>query len=50
MREKTHLGGHRPIDMIETDAGAIEVFEYIETYIREQLDNAGAQGELSSKA
>ena len=48
--ENRHLGGRRPIDMIETDAGAIEVFEYIETYIREQLDNAGAQGELSSKA
>ncbi|WP_374109219.1 NYN domain-containing protein [Rhizobium sp. B21/90] len=31
----THLGGLRPIDMIETDAGAEKVFQYIETYIRE---------------
>lgn len=49
-RESVHLGGRRPIDMIETDAGAVEVFDYIETYIREQLENAGEQGDLSSKA
>jgi 6-hydroxy-3-succinoylpyridine 3-monooxygenase len=47
-RESTHLGGRRPIDLIETDAGAVEVFDYIEAYIRNQLDKAGDQDDLSS--
>ena len=29
------LGGKRPIDLIETDAGAEEVFKYIDDYIRD---------------
>ena len=33
--------------MVETDVGAVEVFDYIETYIREQLGKAGEQRELS---
>jgi 6-hydroxy-3-succinoylpyridine 3-monooxygenase len=48
-KESGHLGGRRPIDMIETDAGAAEVFDYIEAYIREQLDKAGEQGDLFSQ-
>lgn len=32
-----HLGDKRPIDLIETDEGAKQVFEYIQTYIRECL-------------
>lgn len=32
-----HLGDRRPIDLIETDEGAKQVFEYIQTYIRECL-------------
>ncbi|WP_237358674.1 antitoxin Xre/MbcA/ParS toxin-binding domain-containing protein [Rhizobium etli] len=47
-RESAHLGGRRPIDLIETDAGAVEVFDYIEAYIRNQLDKAGDQDDLSS--
>ncbi|WP_246662461.1 antitoxin Xre/MbcA/ParS toxin-binding domain-containing protein [Rhizobium sp. P44RR-XXIV] len=49
-RESAHLGGRRPIDLIETDAGAVEVFDYIEAYIRDQLDKAGDQDDLSSKS
>jgi len=48
-KESVHLGSRRPIDMIETDAGALEVFEYIEAYIREQLDKAGEKDDLSSE-
>uniref|UniRef100_UPI00310119AE MbcA/ParS/Xre antitoxin family protein n=1 Tax=Neorhizobium sp. EC2-8 TaxID=3129230 RepID=UPI00310119AE len=33
-RESAHLGGRRPIELIETDARAAEVFDYLETYIR----------------
>ncbi|MFN7089994.1 MAG: antitoxin Xre/MbcA/ParS toxin-binding domain-containing protein [Allorhizobium sp.] len=47
-RESRHLGGRRPIDMIETDADAAEVFDYIEAYIRQQLEMPGEQGDLSS--
>ena len=47
-RESTHLGGRRPIDLIETDAGAVEVFDYIEAYIRDQLDKTGQLDDLSS--
>ncbi|EPE96986.1 antitoxin Xre/MbcA/ParS toxin-binding domain-containing protein [Rhizobium grahamii] len=43
-------GGRRPIDLIETDAGAVEVFDYIEGYSRDQLDKAGDQEDLSSKS
>lgn len=32
-----HLGDRRPIDLIETDDGATQVFEYIQTYISECL-------------
>ncbi len=39
-----------PDDLIETDSGAVEVFEYIEAYIRDQLDKAGDQDDLSSKS
>ena len=46
-RESAHLGGHRPIDLIEADAGAVAVFDYIEAYIRDQLGKAGDQDELS---
>lgn len=49
-RESVQLGGRRPIDLIETDAGAVEVFDYIEAYIRKQLDRAGDQGDLSSQS
>ncbi|MEH2702984.1 DUF2384 domain-containing protein [Rhizobium leguminosarum bv. viciae] len=49
-RESAHLGGRRPIDLIETDAGAVEVFDYIEAYVREQLDKAGDQDDLSSSS
>ncbi|WP_260691799.1 MbcA/ParS/Xre antitoxin family protein [Rhizobium leguminosarum] len=49
-RENSHLGGRRLNDLIETDAGAVEVFDYIEAYIREQLDKAGDQDDLSSKS
>jgi 6-hydroxy-3-succinoylpyridine 3-monooxygenase len=48
-RESVHLGGRRPIDLIETDAGAVQVFNYIEAYIREHLDKAGDRNSLSSK-
>lgn len=40
-RENMHMGGLRPIDLIETDAGAQQVFDYIEAYVRERLDTAG---------
>ncbi|WP_210334325.1 NYN domain-containing protein [Rhizobium sp. RHZ02] len=49
-RESVQLGGRRPIDLIETDAGAVEVFDYIEAYIRKQLDRAGDQDDLSSQS
>ncbi|MGO4569743.1 antitoxin Xre/MbcA/ParS toxin-binding domain-containing protein [Rhizobium sp. 2YAF20] len=49
-RESARLCGRRPIDLIETDAGAVEVFDYIEAYIRDQLDKAGDQDDLSSKS
>jgi 6-hydroxy-3-succinoylpyridine 3-monooxygenase len=45
-----HLGGRRPIDLIETDAGAVEVFDYIDAYIRGQLDKVGDRDGLSSKS
>ena len=45
-----HLGGRRPIDLIETDAGAVEVFDYIDAYIRDQLDKVGDRDGLSSKS
>ncbi|RSB60910.1 hypothetical protein EFD55_31065 [Rhizobium pisi] len=41
-RESTHLGGRRPI---ETDAGAVEVFDYVEAYIR---DHATQPPDISS--
>ncbi|MBX4994848.1 hypothetical protein ABID08_006864 [Rhizobium binae] len=47
-KENVHLGGRRPIDLIETDTGAVEVFDYIEAYIREQLDKADDQDDPSS--
>ncbi len=47
-RDSVHLGGRRPIDLIETDAGAVEVFDYIETYIRDQLGRTGKPDDLSS--
>lgn len=42
-QESDHLGSRRPIDLIETDEGAAEVFTYIETYIRDRLGKAGDQ-------
>ena len=41
-KECAHLGGRRPIDLIETDDGASEIFSYIESYIR------GQQGSIDS--
>lgn len=35
-KECEHLGGRRPVDLIETDEGAAAVFSYIESYIRGQ--------------
>jgi uncharacterized protein (DUF2384 family) len=49
-RESAHFGGRRPIDLIETDAGAVEVFDYIETYKREQLNKGGDVDNLSSES
>ena len=46
-RENAHLAGRRPIDLIETNAGAAAVFDSIEGYICDQLDNAGHQHDLS---
>ncbi|WP_157131492.1 antitoxin Xre/MbcA/ParS toxin-binding domain-containing protein [Rhizobium sp. NXC14] len=40
-------GGRRPIDMIETDEGAAEVFNYIEAYIRDRLKKTGDQTDES---
>jgi 6-hydroxy-3-succinoylpyridine 3-monooxygenase len=48
-RESAHLGGRRPIELIETDAGAVEVLNYIESYIRDQLDKPSDQDDLSLK-
>lgn len=47
-RPSDHLGGHRPIDLIETDEGATKVFEYIESYIRDRLKRDGERTDLSS--
>ncbi|MGO4569544.1 hypothetical protein AB4Z52_31980 [Rhizobium sp. 2YAF20] len=38
------------MDLIETDAGAVKVFDYIEAYIRDQLDQTGDQDDLSPKS
>jgi uncharacterized protein (DUF2384 family) len=42
-KESDHLGNRRPIDLIETDEGAAEVFTYIDTHIRDRLGKAGDQ-------
>lgn len=47
-QESVHLGGRSPIDLIETDAGVVEVLDYIEAHIRDQLDNTGQLDDLSS--
>ncbi|MET2832264.1 6-hydroxy-3-succinoylpyridine hydroxylase [Mesorhizobium shangrilense] len=49
-KESDHLGCRRPIDLIETDEGAAEVFDYIEAYIRDRLGKVGDQADLSSKS
>jgi 6-hydroxy-3-succinoylpyridine 3-monooxygenase len=49
-KENAHAGSRRPIGLIETDAGAVEVFDYIDGYILNQLDKAGDQDDLSSRS
>lgn len=34
-KQNEHFDGRRPIDLLETDAGAAELFDYIEAYVRD---------------